>query len=1114
MAPSRRKGVSKAAAAAAAARRQWKVGDLVLAKVKGFPAWPATVTYAEGSGFVVADGNKFILHRPFNRSLELRRVLGCRAFCNPADVEAFTEEKKETLLTKRQGKGADFVRAVQEIVDNYEKLKKANQIGETNCSLTNAESSAGVEADTAVGCEKDTSEQTLNTQLRTLYPAEECKDRSHPVEESVTAKRIDTSSEGEPLAAQPSDNSSASVTNNIPRNGFRVRQPPTDILQRRAQPARRSRSSLRTDVSRLQTSILPCNGLGKGAGDVTQDGSLKRYKRLRKSPEAYALPYLDIPASASNDSIEDDGSEIVTVDSDAISLNEGSSVESGCKVQQSENTTRYPEDDVELSKRLDLQTKTLITKKKRKPNRKRSSNDVVDITLRPDKDTVFEAEGNYDGQFSPKVCENSKELSSKEDGDEHLPLVKRARVRMGKISATDKLDGFSEMEEKSSQEVPLQVLEQAHLSLNGDNKVNAHGKSTVLKEASENSLPSSSSEHLSEERHKPWKLQKSQSFGCSVDGEAALPPSKRLNRALEAMSANAVEDVQTPSAGPTLPNGFCTSKNVESPAIYASLTDNCGLLDSPSLIPKEKGKSEVVNVHGQIPAPSSPHHGGSDTRLSSIDRIFQFSPSKEDAKVKNIFVKAEKAGCRLDDSYYAARSPDPVPGKDDITSTSTSNATNFVIGNVEGNCCQNTEILTPPVDEDCQVKDMGETVKELKDKSENDLHTPSLLASEDGLIAAAQETEQAYQCASVLKEMPSLPLSPSPPGGQNSSARGSPPGSSLCHISTSNNSNSPQNNGFCSPNLHLQHEKSTLDVDEGKSESVEAHKSKSPGKWTNAAKAARGAFESVIGTLSRTKESIGRATRIAIDCAKFGIASEVLRLWLERKLFPEPLLKQHIRDLNSLNGASSAGAFSRRPGRTERAFDDPIREMEGMLVDEYGSNSSFQLPGFCMPRMLKDEDDGTDSDGENFEAVTPEHPPEAQQSAPPAVIEKHRHILADVDGELEMEDVAPSSDLDMIEVDQTTHATGAPVLPHQVEQHFPLPFAPPLPHEVPPSCPPLPTSPPPPPPPPPPPLPPPPSAPFASSVDSSKQLYMSSHLQASGVQDEGIMELQILYWNL
>lgn len=45
MAPSRRKGAGKAAVAAASLR-QWKVGDLVLAKVKGFPAWPATVWFS------------------------------------------------------------------------------------------------------------------------------------------------------------------------------------------------------------------------------------------------------------------------------------------------------------------------------------------------------------------------------------------------------------------------------------------------------------------------------------------------------------------------------------------------------------------------------------------------------------------------------------------------------------------------------------------------------------------------------------------------------------------------------------------------------------------------------------------------------------------------------------------------------------------------------------------------------------------------------------------------------------------------------------------------------------------------------------------------------------
>ncbi|OAY64035.1 Protein HUA2-LIKE 3 [Ananas comosus] len=46
MAPARRKGSGRAAAAAAAAAaQQWKVGDLVLAKMKGFPAWPAVVRH-------------------------------------------------------------------------------------------------------------------------------------------------------------------------------------------------------------------------------------------------------------------------------------------------------------------------------------------------------------------------------------------------------------------------------------------------------------------------------------------------------------------------------------------------------------------------------------------------------------------------------------------------------------------------------------------------------------------------------------------------------------------------------------------------------------------------------------------------------------------------------------------------------------------------------------------------------------------------------------------------------------------------------------------------------------------------------------------------------------
>lgn len=159
------------------------------------------------------------------------------------------------------------------------------------------------------------------------------------------------------------------------------------------------------------------------------------------------------------------------------------------------------------------------------------------------------------------------------------------------------------------------------------------------------------------------------------------------------------------------------------------------------------------------------------------------------------------------------------------------------------------------------------------------------------------------------------------------------------------------------------------------------------------------------------------------------------------------------------------------------------------------SNSSFQLPGFCMPRMLKDDHEGSDSDGESFEAVTPEHNFESREEheSIPA-IKKHRHILEDVDGELEMEDVAPSCEVESSSSFQVAEVNAVQTLLNQYEQHIPLPFAPPLPQDVPPSSPPLPSSPPPPPP-PPPPIPPPSSTSdtYTNGVDS--QLYMDTHVR-------------------
>ncbi|KAJ6837163.1 ENHANCER OF AG-4 protein 2-like isoform X1 [Iris pallida] len=328
---------------------------------------------------------------------------------------------------------------------------------------------------------------------------------------------------------------------------------------------------------------------------------------------------------------------------------------------------------------------------------------------------------------------------------------------------------------------------------------------------------------------------------------------------------------------------------------------------------------------------------------------------------------------------------------------------------------------------------------------------------------------------------------------------------------------------------------------------------------------ARDALEGMLETLSRTKESIGRATRLAINCAKYGIASEVvellirklesepslhrridlfflvdsitqcshshkgiagasyiptvqaalprllgaaappgvgaqenrrqclkvLRLWLERKILPETHLRRYMDDIEVPNDDLSAGCFLRRPSRAERSVDDPIREMEGMFVDEYGSNATIQLPGLLTITSnmfeVEDEDDiSTDlckRTGKQSQ-VEVDSIPEEQDNCGLRTGGRYPCSL-DVDGE-QMEDMATSlkdenailrnGSLEMGSQYQTFSTAMQSIFDNQNE-FPPLPPGspplsldsplPPLPLDSPPPLPPLPSSPPPLPPPPP-----------------------------------------------
>ena len=145
------------------------------------------------------------------------------------------------------------------------------------------------------------------------------------------------------------------------------------------------------------------------------------------------------------------------------------------------------------------------------------------------------------------------------------------------------------------------------------------------------------------------------------------------------------------------------------------------------------------------------------------------------------------------------------------------------------------------------------------------------------------------------------------------------------------------------------------------------------------------------------------------------------------------------------------------------------------------SNAGFQLPNIICTKVLEEED-GNSSEDRSFEAVTPEQdaPDNDDNVESQMPLEKHRRILEEVDGELEMEDVAPPSEIE-VTTKCLPEQSGTNCTPS--DQH-PSDVGPPLPVDRPPSPPPLPSS--------PPPVPPPPPAPIPQSAQMQPKLQTTS----------------------
>lgn len=504
-------------------------------------------------------------------------------------------------MVKRQGKGADFVRAVQEIIDCHEKLKECDNNDEIISSEDVARVNGGsvVDSSANVGSKDETEAPVANNNNLQSNNSLSSRDTNEPV---LPIKFVLACAQGSSLLDKVAlrDEATDAVLSEQPfpattssrkrSGGSRLKSSVT----RRNGPVQKSRSSSRVESRRLQHLASPFNSGDIVANNIPEE-LLRRNKRNRKSPDGSDCDDATSEALISNVSIEDNASEIVTADSDTYSLNECSTIDSGCKFEHSETAVQCLERDVELGKGLDLQIKAVVIRKKRKPNRKRVVNDASgDNGGTQDKEEILEAVVDNSNQCSQNDCENRTERCSKEDGDEHLPLVKRARVRMSKLSSSEECKRHSDTEEQNQKEV---------VAINLAGKVSDYSKTAdgsvdrgldTGNGVSNYTSPSKVCTQFSGNRSQLCTFKKEQPFYCSVDGESVLPPSKRLHRALEAMSANVAEEDQveaeTTVSMRTSMNGCLVTSTCSSSHLHMETKESCLGLQSK---PFYDGPSEV-----------------------------------------------------------------------------------------------------------------------------------------------------------------------------------------------------------------------------------------------------------------------------------------------------------------------------------------------------------------------------------------------------------------------------------------------------------------------------------------------------------------------------------------
>ncbi|CAN4123790.1 unnamed protein product [Withania somnifera] len=1121
------------------------LGDLVLAKVKGFPAWPAKISKPE-EWQRAPDPKKYFVQ--FFGTNEI-------AFVAPADITAFTVDVKNKVSARCQGKTVKFfAQAVKEICEEFEELQQKDS------------SVSGDEAyKTVSGCGVASVERVAAATDLDQMDGDKKSNQETDIKSLVAGSGLERCSM---IKNDTADFTSHDSEGNLP--------PSISSIKKVSIPSRISNSGKELTSLPSPESIYD-NQSEDNRYPEEHDKQLIHKDNLRTVDRSH-FPDPDFPPSTSSDDVKqlDGGQKQLTNGHKAVLAKRKPG--GGSEVQRITDTMSDLTVKKASAKILapEVKSGTDGRKKAKRPNDRKP--EMVGASLE-------------------HIEEKKFHLSSKKLEVEPGQMLRRNEITdpSKKIKCADR------------------PMDAATVSKNYD-------EAKLMKSEVKKSIPLGKAEDLT-----LLKLHEG-AIGSNICGEDdILPPSKRHRWALEAMSSSSpvpqlptkrravrlCEDDENEKPKTPIHGGSIKTDAISRVRNSAKKPDlSLGTASTDQLSVKDSGTIENSSIKEHAPSfrlhkelPARIGQKNVEKKRIPTEASVSCSPGKfGTAKASSRESKSDMISPKKSPGFTAKPASElqkgaKLPGKPQ------SDHRKLVVGSNTGNIV-GVDNLNPsrdqPINERCKmistserkkttprsissitepvlmlgnpVESMSirterlEAVRDEKINSSVDAKVLDQETSMKHLIAAAQAKRRQAHLQSIHGNTLSAvaPYVESQGGSPHPALGSQPLSSGMLHpevqVLFSRSSPSSEIRQFSLTN--------PPEPEENEEKRVSSGLGAAGGSLSGGTEAAvaRDSFEGMIETLSRTKESIGRATRLAIDCAKYGIANEVvellirklenepsfhrrvdlfflvdsitqcshshkgiagasyipavqaalprllgaaappgvgarenrrqclkvLRLWLERKIYSDSLLRRHMDDIGTTNDDSSGGLSFRRPSRAERAIDDPIREMEGMLVDEYGSNATFQLPGFLSSHVFNEDEEEEDAprslQNEVTEELALEHTPATGDDTERYTVtpSDRRHcILEDVDGELEMEDVSghlkderPLSADDVIE-----SASGRTIESalDNVSDLPPLPMgSPPLPPCSPPPTPPLPSSPPPSPPPPLPPsspVPPPPPPP-------------------------------------